>query len=208
MKVSKQGILQSGLIEADGNAKVYGDDVVVGENLIQNTIALTDYSPWSKWGQTSTNEIVNNKFHFIKPADSYGGIRQVCSISPNTAYTCSLTAYGQGTLIIWNHYRSTQGGNNLIQYNKTYALTEYPQRFIFTFPAYSNSTYLVDRFNLMIGLNGEAGEVYIDKIKLEEGDAATPWVPNSADPIYATYDFANKDKSIPAPIQANEFYEI
>lgn len=42
MGVNKKGIWQNGLIEQDGNAKIYGEDLIINENLVPNAYFTKD----------------------------------------------------------------------------------------------------------------------------------------------------------------------
>lgn len=216
MKVSKQGILQSGLIEADGNAKVYGDDVVVGENLINESKCLLIQDIASGSNATMTECTYNGiKGYRITKTENGGWDTYVnfpidqSKLDKNKKY--SLSAY--------IYYLSKDGQKSLSCF-----VSSGPSTNSFINSVYFAQEGLVKWENLSprsdydaSNIHGTYGwhpsfvapcDIFIAQPKFEEGEKCTPWVPNSADPIYATYDFANKDKSIPAPIQANEFYEI
>lgn len=147
---------------------------------------------WSNWGTVASREIVNidNKSwaHIVKQANVYGGYSRVVDIRPNTIYTVSATFYASASTkgILWWHYRSSQGGANLSQSSKSFDLTTTPTRYSATVPIYTNSTYTVDRLNLMIGTPSESFgnvDIYFTDVKIEVGNIATPWIEEIDDTI-------------------------
>ena len=110
-------------------------------------------------------------------------------LDPSKRYTWSCIAKGgseeNAEIILWCHWRSTEGGYNLSQSSKKFQLTSTPQRISWTLPVYTHATYTVNRINLMMGTQGTANnEIYFTDVKFEEGEESTPWLPNSTDPLY------------------------
>jgi len=94
-------------------------------------------------------------------------------------------------LRMWCHWRSTEGGVNLSQSITDITLTETPQRVSWVLPKYTNTTYTVNRINLMLGSATINNEVYYTDVKIEEGNVATTWIPHTTDAEYEKYSINN-----------------
>lgn len=167
------------------------------ENLLRHQIKDSQWTNWSNATTTREKIVINGKTwaHLIQTSSSgYGGY----TISPsdneiiidNTKkYTWSCTAMaGTNTnaeIILWLHWRSTEGGSNIAQSSKKFLLTTNPQRISYTIdPSIVNTSYTINRINLMMGTFGTANnEVYFTDIKFEQGSIATSWCPNEADEL-------------------------
>lgn len=175
------------------------------ENLLRHQIKDSQWTNWSNATTTREKVVINGKTwaHLIQTSNSgYGGYAIDPSgneiIIDNTKkYTWSCTAMaGTSTnaeIILWFHWRSTEGGSNIAQNNKKFLLTTNPQRISYTIdPSIVNTSYTINRINLMMGTSGTANnEVYFTDIKFEEGSIATPWCPNSSDELYNTLGLNN-----------------
>lgn len=216
MKINEQGILQNGLLETDGNAKVYGKDIIIGENLINES-------------KCSLQQDTANGSNATMAAYTYNGIK---------GYRITKTANGG-----WGTYVNFPIDQSKLDKNKKYSLSAYiyylsegGQKDLSCFISSGDSAnsfisgissaqeglvkwenlsprsdYNASNINWTYGWHPSFQapcDIFIAQPKFEEGEKCTPWVPNSADLIYATYGFANMNKSMPAPIEANEFYEI
>lgn len=175
------------------------------ENLLRHQIKDSQWTNWSNATTTREKIVINGKTwaHLIQTSSSgYGGY----AISPsdneiiidNTKkYTWSCTAMaGTNTnaeIILWFHWRSTEGGSNITQGSKKFLLTTNPQRISYTIdPSIVNTSYMINRINLMMGTSGTANnEVYFTDIKFEQGSIATPWCPNEADELATTIGMNN-----------------
>ena len=193
--------LSRGLVVHYPLSRSFGND-----NLLKEKIDSTKWYLWSSG--TSFNDVTGNLREKVTdengkvwahvkqvPQSGYGGYSCQPSdngiiIDPTKKYTISaLAKAGSSTnakLVFWCHWRSTEGGANLYQ-NQTFCdLTTTPKRvYAIWTPNPGSSSYTVDRINLMIGTyNCANNEVYFTDIKFEEGEVATPWIPNALDPIF------------------------
>lgn len=178
------------------------------ENLLVTQISDNKWVNWranATWDSTNTREKIlgddgKTWAHIIQnTTDGYGGY--ACDPSYNQIvidsskrYTWSCIAKAgtkeNAEIILWCHWRSTEGGNNLSQNSKKFQLTSNPQRISWTLPQYTNATYTVNRINLMMGTSGTGNnEIYFTDVKFEEGSRPTPWLPNPADAAYSALGF-------------------
>lgn len=166
-----------------------------GINLMLNTNAEKGTIYWGNWATATNRSVVtlNGKkwFHFTASAgaSAYGGFYQdnvttsnQLVIKPNTNYTISALMFASDDTKcrFWYHVRSTEGGANISQGAGNITVTSTPQRYSYTFNSGSNSTYTINRLNMMIGAAYESStdhEVYFTEVKLEEGTNSTPWTP-------------------------------
>lgn len=173
----------------------------IGKNLLVPQISDSKWSNWnanSTWTSINTREKIvdsNGKTwaHIIQTtSDGYGGytctpVNNEIIINPNKKYTISVLAKSGASansqIILWNHWRSTEGGANLSQQSTKINLTSIPTRVSCVWTPNAGSTsYTVDRINLMIGTHGLAdNEIYYTDVKFEEGEIATPWLPNESE---------------------------
>ena len=174
---------KTGVISAGGD--------VINPNLL--AIQL-DNTHWPAWGYdigTREKVIINGKTwaHVAQGSEEtrYGGFYcdpayNLIVIDPTKRYTWSCTAMaGNATnaeIILWNHWRSTEGGANLAQYTQRFNLTKEPTRIIWTMPQYTHATYTVNRINLMMGSYKADNEIYFTDVKFEEGTTGTAWLPH------------------------------
>ena len=204
------------------------NDGTLSENLLVKPVSD---SAWALWGyntiETREKIIINEKTwcHIIQEESSgYGGF----SIPPNNNgiiidatknYTWScLAKAGSKTnaeLILWCHWRSTEGGTNLSQSQKRIVLSSTPQIIQWTLPRYENDTYTVNRINLMMGSYLTDNEIFFTDVKFEEGDKATLWTPNPSDtdyipvsPTSGIIETGNIARIYSNRMDAHEFYEI
>lgn len=224
-------ITKTGILIADG--------VGVGENLILNGnmaefddsyIAGATYH-WSSWANATDRTLVEldgKKWLHYKSAEvgKYGGFNQdnnntgdVIRIKPNTNYTVSAVWFASESVkcTFWFHLRSSEGGANIRQVNKNFDVTTSPARYFYIFNSGSNSTYTINRFNLMIGSYQHTVadvDVYFTDVKVEEGSIATPWLPNVNDALYVGSELGFDEASFEGNariasgyMQAREFYE-
>ena len=170
------------------------------ENLIWNSNwnlhSTTPPENWVNWGSPPTREIVTingkNWLHVISNTTQFQGYSQnwtkrngVGELSAGQKVTISFTAYLAAAATVapigihWNNSSGTIVSQNWT----TVALTTSPKRYHFTYTTPSDCV----AFNIMVGDNtNTAHEVWITDIKLELGEVATPWCPNSADALYTT----------------------
>ena len=172
------------------------------ENLLSIQISDNHWTNWgtSAWNTNSSREKIlgddgRTWAHIVQnTSDGYGGY--ACDpaynsivIDSSKRYTWSCLAKAgakeNAEIVLWCHWRSTEGGANLSQNTKRFLLTSNPQRISWTLPQYTNATYTVNRINLMMGTYGTGNnEIYFTDVKFEEGEIATPWIPNPADAAY------------------------
>lgn len=118
-------------------------------------------------------------------------------IDHNRQYIISFTAKGGNSqpnseIIVWWHWRSTEGGANITQKSiKVNISDDIPRRYSCIIPKYTNATYDVNRINIMMGSVKANNEIYFTDVKFEEGDIATPWIPNQEDAEYTVLGLDN-----------------
>lgn len=169
-------------------------------------------SKWTLWSQGSSWNSINTRekvvdengktwCHVIQTTTSgYGGY--ACSpganyngivIDPNKKYTISALAKTNETtiqkMVLWCHWRvAGGGGSNLAQTITTVDVTSTPKRVYATWTPTAGSTgSTVGSINLMLGTLNNISNIYFTDVKFEEGEVATPWLPNSTDPEYAAF---------------------
>ena len=169
------------------------------ENLVWNsnwnTHSTTPPEGWVNWGTPPTREIVTidgkNWLHVISDTAQFQGYSQnwtkrngVGELTANTKMTVSFTAKlatAASIAPIGIHWCNSSG--IIITQNwTTTALTTSPKRYSFTYTTPADCV----AFNIMVGDNtNTAHEVWVTDIKLEFGEIATPWCPNSTDELAA-----------------------
>lgn len=178
------------------------------ENLLVTQISDNKWVNWranATWDSTNTREKIlgddgKTWAHIIQnTTDGYGGYacdpsynQIVIDSSKKYTWSCIAKAGAKenAEIVLWYHWRSTEGGANLSQSAKKFQLTSNPQRISWTLPQYTNDTYTVNRINLMMGTSGTGNnEIYFTDVKFEEGSRPTPWLPNPADTKYAALGF-------------------
>ena len=167
------------------------------ENLVWNSNwnvhSTTPPESWVNWGSPPTKEIVTidgkNWLHVISNTGRFQGYSQnwtkrngVGELTANTKITVSFTAKlatAASIAPIGIHWCNSSG--TIITQNwTTTALTTSPKRYSFTYTTPANCV----AFNIMVGDDTDtAHEVWITDIKLEFGEVATPWCPNSSDTL-------------------------
>ena len=202
-------ILKTGIVKLGGTG--VGTNLILNGNLESGTLLNVSQREgsayWGNWGYSYASDrsivLIDGKhwLHFNwsnDTASSYGGFYQDQSIQgtyaqeikPNTYYTISGLWFATASLncCYWLHMRSTQGGSNISQLAKDFTVTTEKQWFYYTFNSGSNSSYTINRYNLMIGARSTAStaDVYITNIKMEEGQIVTPYIPNINDSAYVS----------------------
>ena len=167
------------------------------ENLVWNSNwnvhSTTPPESWVNWGSPPTKEIVTidgkNWLHVISNTGRFQGYSQnwtkrngVGELTANTKITVSFTAKlatAASIAPIGIHWCNSSG--TIITQNwTTTALTTSPERYSFTYTTPADCV----AFNIMVGDDtNTAHEVWITDIKLEFGEIATPWCPNSSDTL-------------------------
>ena len=170
------------------------------ENLVWNSNwhlhSTTPPENWTNWGSPPTREIVTidgkNWLHVISNTTTFQGYSQnwtkrngVGELTAGQKVTVSFTAYLAAAATIapigihWNNSSGTIVSQNWT----TTALTTSPKRYSFTYTTPSDCV----AFNIMVGDNtNTAHEIWITDIKLELGEIATSWCPNSSDALATT----------------------
>lgn len=172
------------------------------KNLLAVPVSSAYWSLWgSNWDSTNVREkiIEDGKtwVHVIQNTSTgYGGYScspgyNLIEIDTTKRYTWSCLAKAgekqNAEIILWCHWRSTQGGANLSQSMKKIQLTSTPKRISWTLPVYIDANYTVNRINLMIGSLATANnEIYFTDLQFEEGEIATPYIPNINESKYSS----------------------
>ena len=168
------------------------------ENLVWDTHWDEISTKWSGWGSPSIREIVNSfgkKYLHVKSSDRWQGYSQnqakrsgVGEITAGEKLTLSCWAYSNTTLTsypcIGIHW--TDGSSIIAQSWPLLTITTTPQKFTTVLTVPSG----VSAFNIMVG-NGRGTvsgvyEIWVADVKLERGEIATPWCPNSSDTLATT----------------------
>lgn len=191
IKLISQGLVAHYLLDNNGISNNF--------NLLKKQIKETAWGLWGYGDATREKVTIDNKVwaHIIQDDTTrYDGY----SINPNgngividhnQQYIISFTAKGgnnqpNSEIIVWWHWRSTEGGANLAQhYVRINISDKIPRRYSCIIPKYTHDTYNVDRINIMMGSHKANNEIYFTDVKFEEGDIATYWIPNEEDPEYA-----------------------
>lgn len=170
-----------------------------GRNYKQNSNFNNNLSRWTLWNSPTTvtiEKIDNKKWAVITKNSSknYSGISYEIGKKTNAdpmplqsgdTITISLDGQlieGEGSVVIWIHCRSSEGGANITQQNWIYPLTETANRFSATYTIPSSSTYAIDTICVMLGVHGEnISKGQITNVKVEKGNKPTDWSPAPED---------------------------
>lgn len=170
------------------------------ENLVWNSNwnihSTTPPESWVNWGSPPTREIVTidgkNWLHVISNTTQFQGYSQnwtkrngVGELTANTKMTVSFTAKlaAEASIAPIGIHWCNSSGTIVTQNWTTTALTTSPKRYSFTYTTPADCV----AFNIMVGDNtNTAHEVWVTDIKLEFGEIATPWCPNSSDTLATT----------------------
>lgn len=170
------------------------------ENLVWNSNwnihSTTPPESWVNWGSPPTREIVTidgkNWLHVISNTTQFQGYSQnwtkrngVGELTANTKMTVSFTAKlaAAASIAPIGIHWCNSSGTIVTQNWTTTALTTSPKRYSFTYTTPADCV----AFNIMVGDNtNTAHEVWVTDIKLELGEIATPWCPNSSDALATT----------------------
>lgn len=169
------------------------------ENLVWDTHWDNIPTRWSNWGSPTVREIINTygrKYLHVTSSDRWQGYSQnqakragVGEIAAGEKITLSCWAYSNTTLTnypcIGIHW--TDGSSIISQSWPQYTITTTPQRFVTTLTIPSGN---ISAFNIMVG-NGNSTvggvcDIWVADVKLERGEVATSWAPNSADALAIT----------------------
>ena len=191
VKQLSQGLILHYLLNRQG----WGQENLVW-NSNWNVHSTTPPESWVNWGSPPTREIVTidgkNWLHVISNTTQFQGYSQnwtkrngVGELTANTKMTVSFTAKlatAASIAPIGIHWCNSSG--TIVSQNwTTTALTTSPKRYSFTYTTPSDCV----AFNIMVGDNtNTAHEVWVTDIKLEFGEIATPWCPNSSDTLATT----------------------
>lgn len=170
------------------------------ENLVWNSNwnvhSTTPPESWVNWNSPPTREIVTidgkNWLHVISNTGRFQGYSQnwtkrngVGELTANTKITVSFTAKlaTAATIAPIGIHWCNSSGTIITQNWTTTALTTSPKRYSFTYTTPADCV----AFNIMVGDDtNTAHEVWITDIKLEFGEIATLWCPNSSDALATT----------------------
>ena len=172
-------------------------------NLLKKQIKESAWSLWGYGDATREKVTIGNKVwaHVIQNNTTrYDGY----SINPdnngividqNHQYIISFMAkrgnsQPNSEIIVWWHWRSTEGGANIAQNSIRINISDdTPHRYSCVISKYTDTTYDVNRINIMMGSYKANNEIYFTDVKFEEGDVATPWIPNEEDAEYTALGF-------------------
>ena len=175
---NKNGIITCTPIDGFDKVSILKNDIVVGENLVQNSSIKTT-------------------------SQSYGFADRVVSIESGKQYTLSVKGYiseeakNDGTTLRIYCYKSDWRYCPL-----TLSISDIKETIVKgTFTATQTTTLHIASYSFL--QQSTAGSpVTVEWYKFEEGSKATPWCPNPAD------GFGNTPDTYKNPIQAKDFIEI
>ena len=135
-------------------------------------------------------------YEYIKTAnESWLGISQGGLQSKLTAgkkytfsweqYSVSGSNYNHGGLYYYKT-GATSANFHLGSFSGTGGITGQWKKFSYTFTAPSDADYSKNMSWYIYGMSGGNGTLYMRHPKLEEGESATPWCPNSSDTLATT----------------------
>ena len=177
-KLNKNGIVSCTPIDGYDKAGIMKNDIIVGKNLVGNSLIKTTSS-------------------------SYGFASRTVSIESGKQYTLSVKGYiseeakNDGTTLRIYCYKSDWNYCPLIL-----SISDIKETIVKgTFTATQTTTLHITSYSFL--QQSTAGSpVTVEWYKFEEGSKATPWCPNPAD------GFGNTPDTYKNPIQAKDFIEI
>lgn len=195
IKLISQGLVAHYLLNNSG--------IPNNPNLLKKQIKESAWILWGYGDATREKITIDNKVwaHVVQnDTTRYNGFsippeNNGIVIDHNRQYIISFTAKSgnnqpNSEMIVWWHWRSTEGGANISQSSVKINISDNtPRRYSYIIPKYSNATYDVNRINIMMGSYKANNEVYFTDIKFEEGDTATSWIPNEEDAEYTALGF-------------------
>ena len=195
IKLISQGLVAHYLLNNNG--------IPNNPNLLKKQIKESAWSLWGYGDATREKVTIGNKVwaHVIQNNTTrYDGY----SINPdnngiiidqNHQYIISFMAkrgnsQPNSEIIVWWHWRSTEGGANIAQnFIRVNISDDTPHRYSCVISKCTDTTYDVNRINIMMGSYKANNEIYFTDVKFEEGDVATPWIPNEEDAEYTALGF-------------------
>lgn len=197
MGINKKGVWQNGLIEQDGNVRIYGEDLAIGANLVSSNIGLENdssgendltvtpmiYQGISGWRlkKTVTSGWGSYIYLPVTPVGldktkKYSLSFYVTPLSPsNVVNTINiLISNGSST----NHFINN-GSIAMDSIGKTYKVENFTPKSDF------NATVGTGNYGYHWTISKAPCDVFIGNVKLEEGSKATPWIPNINDNLIA-----------------------
>lgn len=181
MKISTQGILQSGFVEAHGNAKIYGENVTIGANLINGPVYLEN----DKGNDLTLVPYVYNGIHgyrLTKTTNSgYGSfinfpIKQSALIR-NKPYSFSIYAKNLADIDTAVYPCIASNGTTNVFIDGSSKSADGYVTFENILPKSSyDATHLFNIYGWHISFTSPC-DIFIANPKVEEGTKATPWVP-------------------------------
>jgi len=195
VKLISQGLVGHYLLNNNG--------IPNNPNLLKKQIKESAWSLWGYGDATREKVTIGNKVwaHVIQNNTTrYDGY----SINPdnngivtdqNHQYIISFMAkrgnnQPNSEIVVWWHWRSTEGGANIAQNSIRVNISDdTPHRYSCVISKCTDTTYDVNRINIMMGSYKANNEIYFTDVKFEEGDVATPWIPNEEDAEYTALGF-------------------
>ena len=199
----KTGVFQGTMITESGNTRIMGEDIVVGDNLAKNSSPnWKSYSNFS--GAVNTCPGVGTvTISGLSAGDTITihYVYKYTNIVAASGQTAKMWFQGSGNTTKWNSGSFPGDGQHTLsgsgEINKTYTIT-------LTADHVKNSSWSVNIRHDYV----QSGTVQWKDFKVEKGSVATPWIPNSSDAMYSTYNFGSMDRTITDPIKSVDFYEI
>lgn len=156
-----------------------------------NTIAVGTITLFNNQMNGGTQEVLssfankNKVVHF----HSNGGDNRMYryyTVTKGKSYTVSFDYYSTSTHTSALHCELNGGNYNWLGSNCAYSTPGVWKRLSATYTNITSNALLY----IFVMCNANA-DCYIKNIKLEEGPIATPWIPNSADPLYSALGYNN-----------------
>ena len=220
-KFNKNGIVSCTPIDGYDKVSILKNDIVVGENLVGNSNNFNGWIAESGWTSSIDSDDGFTVYSFsrtgatsntwvriiptlkIDPNDYPNGITVSLDIKTPDVSAINQTCIGSlqtyqalGESVGWFEpsWDLSKVVNN--QWTRiSYTFTQSELKIIY----YSGTTLSYTQFSFQLVQNGD---IFIKKIKIEEGSKATPWCPNPAD------GFGNTPSTYKNPIYAKDFIEL
>lgn len=220
-KFNKNGIVSCTPIDGYDKVSILKNDIVVGENLVGNSNNFNGWIAESGWTSSIDSDDGFTVYSFsrtgatsntwvriiptlkIDPNDYPNGITVSLDIKTPDVSAINQTCIGSlqtyqalGERVGWFEpsWDLSKVVNN--QWTRiSYTFTQSELKIIY----YSGTTLSYTQFSFQLVQNGD---IFIKKIKIEEGSKATPWCPNPAD------GFGNTPSTYKNPIYAKDFIEL
>lgn len=213
--ITKTGIWTGGPWEGFDVAALQKGNLQINPNLLSKYVSPGQAAPGSTaaGGRTEYLEDYGIQIPATENADTYFRFFLIQQLTVGTKYTfsCNVKGLKDGTYYNFPFFAQNNTAMGVIQLNHnglnstTFTMTNSQTQTSITDPD-GRTVYIMFMDDSARGLATGQGSFQITQCKLEQGDKATPWIPNATDSIYTTYNFTSGN-ALALPIEANQFYE-